>query len=320
MGSDPRRPGRAALTFEDLLVPIAISGGLATAITAGAWSLLTKYYVPVPPNRALVLYGGRTTLPGRTPAEQTGRVELSPPRILVGGGAYVPPWRKGAGFLSLEPIDVDATVRVRPAGAHTLGPGWEAAISIQVKIPAEPGMLRAAAENLLGKSVEEIRRMVGRAVEGATPPVLIRLDVDEGPEDWERLAAELQASVARDLVVNGLAIRTLSIKELRRLPGLREDPIGEPPSYVPSVEFLSESFDPTNPFASIEASVGRFERRMAAETASASSYRAPPAAIRILPPEDPSGSPLPALEARAPATGAPELGGGRWRQLWGSKK
>ncbi len=308
------------MTFGDLLVPIAISGGLASAITFGAWRLFTRYYVPVPPNRALVLYGGRSSVLGQQNSDNAGRVELRPPRILVGGGAYVPPWRKGAGFLSLEPIDVDATVRVQPAGANVLGSGWEATLSVQVKIPAEPGMLRAAAENLLGKSLEEIRRVVGRAVEGATPPVLIRLGAEKAPEDWERLAAEIQASVARDLVVDGLVIRTLAIKELRRLPESRGGSEGVAPSYIPSLEFFSEASDPSNPFASIEASVGRFERRMAAEAPRPPPLRVGFTPLSVPPPHDPSGSSLPALQPTAPTPGATGGRGGRWRALLGSKK
>jgi hypothetical protein len=309
------------LTFADLLVPIAISGGVASAITVGAWGVFTRYYVPVPPNRALVLYGGRSSALGQQTSDNAGRVELRPPRILVGGGAYVPPWRKGAGFLTLEPIDVDATVQVRPAGANVLGAGWEVSISVQVKIPAEPSMLRSAAENLLGKSVEEIRRLVGRVVEGATPPVLIRLGIADAPDDWERLAAEIQASVARDLVVDGLVIRNLSIKELRRLPEARGDPELVAPSYVPSLEFLSEASDPTNPFASIEARVGRFERRMAAEASRSPFPPGSPAAPATPPsPHDPSGTRLPALDPPAPAPGSPGGGGGRWRNLLGSRK
>jgi hypothetical protein len=317
---DARLPGRAGLTFGDLLVPLAISAGLASTITFGAWSLLNRFYVPVPPNRALVLYGGRSSVLGQQNSDNAGRVELRPPRILVGGGAYVPPWRKGAGFLSLEPIDVDATVRIRPAGANVLGSGWEASISVQVKIPAEPGMLRAAAENLLGKSPEEIRRVVSRAVEGATPPVLIRLGAEKAPEDWERLAAEIQASVARDLVVDGLVIRNLAIRELRRLPEGHGGPEGVAPSYIPSLEFLSEASDPSDPFASIEASVGRFERRMAAEAGRPTSPRMLFTPSLTPPLDDPSGSALPVLPPPAPIPGAKGGEGGRWRALLGSKK
>jgi hypothetical protein len=308
------------MTLGDLLVPIALSGGIATAITFGTWSLLSRYYVPVPPNRALVLFGGRSSDRGERQSEGAGTVELRPPRILVGGGAYVPPWRKGAGFLSLEAIDVDATVRVRPSGANVLGSGWEVTIFLQVKIPAEAGMLRAASENLLGKSAEEIRRLVSRVVEGATPPVLIRLGVEDAPPDWERLAAEIQATIARDLVVDGLMIRALAIKELRRLygPGGRTDPPAS--ADAPSVEFLSESSDPSDPFSAIEASVSRFERRMAAEAAGNRFPRVELATPVRPPSQDPSGSRLPALEPGAPGLGATDRAGGRWRSLWGSKK
>ncbi|HZY91856.1 MAG TPA: hypothetical protein VFG07_03655 [Thermoplasmata archaeon] len=242
------------MSLQDLVLPLALSGGGASALTFAAWKLFNRYYVVVPPNRALVLYGRGSFGPKAGTAGDA--VQFRQPRILVGGGVYVPPWRTGSGYLSLEPIDVDVRIRVSSAlGDPTLS-GWDAHVALQVKIPAEPGMLRTAAENLLGKSEEEIRQLVARTVEGAAPPLLVRLPPDDGAVDWERLATEIQASTARDLVANGLVIRSLSVKELRRINGPAEVLGGREPAALPVPELLWTPENPRVRLPALESRLG----------------------------------------------------------------
>jgi hypothetical protein len=250
------------VALEDLIVPFLISGALAASITFSAWKLFTRYYVPVPPNRALILYGGRPEAGERGKEISNQGVELRPPRILVGGGTYVPPWRKGVGYLSLEPIDADVFIRVAPSRSQSGVSGWEARVALQVKIPAEPQMLRAAAENLLGKNEEEIRRLVCRTVEGAVPPILINLPPEESSVDWERLASEIQASSARDLVANGLVIRSLSLRALRRFAAGEELESRAPSASAPAPEMLWNAGDPSARLGAIEARLDRTERNI----------------------------------------------------------
>ena len=83
-----------------------------------------------------------------------------------------------------------------------------------MKIPSDPRFLARAAENLLGRSDEEVRALVRQTVEAAVPAVLARLS-DPAP-DWERTGAAVEASVGPDLAAYGLIVATLSIVELRR--------------------------------------------------------------------------------------------------------
>jgi hypothetical protein len=249
------------VAFEELIVPAAISGGLAGAITFSAWKLFTHYFVPVPPNRALVLFGERPSNSEGARAQRGGGVELRAPRIIVGGGVYLPPWRRGRGFLSLEPIDADVMVRVAAGGRAPADPSWEVRIALQVKIPAEPQMLRTAAENLLGKSEEELRRMVCRTIEGAAPPILAGLPTEAAEVDWERLAAEIQASAARDLVAAGLVIRSLSVTQLQRFD---PRPEGAPTPGAPDGPLRAPwpSGDPAVRLGTLEARLDRTERNL----------------------------------------------------------
>jgi hypothetical protein len=210
---------RRTVGLEDLILPVCASAGVVAAAGFLAWTLYTRFYVPVPPNRALVLFGHRASAPRSEADRHTMRSEseVRRPRIVVGGSAFLAPWNRGVGHLSLEPIAVDLTVRSMHAVSGGRASGWETRVHVQFKIPADPGLLATASENLLGKSDEELRTLVRHAVEGVVPAVLARLRPEPGEPDWERLASEIQASVAPDLIALGLVVRTLSVTELHQI-------------------------------------------------------------------------------------------------------
>ena len=239
--------------LEDLI--LSVGAGTAAVAAAGflAWAFYARFYVPVPPNRALVLFGHRASASrpeaGRLPT--ASEADVRRPRIVVGGGVFVAPWNRGVGHLSLDPVVVDLTVRSIHALEGSRASGWETRIRLQAKIPADPALLLTAAENLLGKSEEEVRMIVRHAVEGAVPAVLARLSSEQGEPDWERLAAEIQASVAPDLVALGLVVRSLSVTELHRispiepsapttpaLPSRAGSLVGDVPRLGPSLSHL----------------------------------------------------------------------------------
>jgi hypothetical protein len=201
------------MEISNLILPAAIAGGLAVAAYA-SWRFYRRYYQAVPPNRALVLFGG-----GRShdPSSAHRTVDLRVPKIIVGGGVFVPPWRHGSEVLSLSPLDADARVIVSSPGLDGTDSPWEVRLAVQVKIPSEPRMLSTAAENLLGRSEPEIRALVVRTVEAITPAIVLRELSTDPATGWDRLAAEIQAAVAPELVALGLEVRTLSVTQLRHL-------------------------------------------------------------------------------------------------------
>ena len=214
--------------LDDLVWLLLESATIAGAAAGLLWALYAKCSVPVPPNRALVLYGRRASRPSGETGLYPSDITVRRPRIVVGGRAFVAPWDRGVDRLSLTPIAVGVTIRSMHALEGTRASGWEVRLQAQAKIPAEPGFLAVAAENLLGKTEEDVRALLGRTLEGAVPAVLARLKPEEGEPDWDRLAAEVQASVAPDLVALGLAIQTLAVTELHRIVP------ATPPAAVPA--------------------------------------------------------------------------------------
>ena len=250
--------------FDALLVP-AVEGATAAASAVTAyWIVRHHFRTSVPPNRALVLFGRHSSRASVTGRASGSGVDIQPPRIIVGGATFVAPWSKGVGQLSLDPVTFEVTVRSVQALAGTHACGWEVVLKIQAKIPAEPGFLLRAAENLLGKSPDEIEALLRHTVEGAVPAVLARLRPDEGEPEWERLAAEIQASVASDVAAWGYVIRILSIAELHRL--VPSDP--PPAAAVATVPTRAGEAGGRTNLASVlhdlNARVSRTERRLEA--------------------------------------------------------
>ncbi|MFZ1024068.1 MAG: SPFH domain-containing protein, partial [Thermoplasmata archaeon] len=202
---------------EDLILPAAVGGGILATVGFVAWSVYSHFYVAVPPNQALVLYGARATRAQGLRRGDPETVTIQLPRIVVGGGKFVGPWTKGIGYLSLDLVSVDVHVRATGMGSDKPGTGWEARVGLEVKVPSEPHALMTAAEHLFGKTPEEIRTLVRHAVEGIAPTVLFRLRSNEGPIDLEQVAAELQAAVGPDLMATGLWVQSLAVRELRQV-------------------------------------------------------------------------------------------------------
>lgn len=241
------------------LIPIiGVAGGLAATLFA-TWRFYHRYYQAVPPNRALVLYGGR-----RAHASATGNssVEVRAPRIIVGGGAFLPPWRHESDNLSLAPIDSEARVLVADPGGDPSEAPWEVRMTVQVKIPTDPRMLAAAAENLLGRSESEIRALVVRTVESVAPAVVLRELSNSPRPQWDHLAAEIQAAVAPELVAVGLEVRTLSVTLVRRLLSIeRTDSGGSGPPPL-SLDLLRASGDLGVRLRGAEVRLERTERSL----------------------------------------------------------
>jgi flotillin len=205
--------------LEELIVLGVTAGSLAAVGSVLAWVFYTRFFIRVPPNRALVLYGGSRSAGTGPTSPDRQQAEIRPPRIVVGGRAFVAPWNRGVAYLSLSPVEVELTVRSLHSREGGDAAGWAVELALQAKVPADGGLLAAAAENLLGRGEEEVRTLLRQTAEGAIPAILARLHPDAAEPDWERLGSEIQAAVAADLVALGLVVQHLSVKQLTRISG-----------------------------------------------------------------------------------------------------
>ena len=56
--------------FQDLILPAAELAASISIASAISWLFYTRFYLPVPPNRALVLYGHRAASPHTEPGRR----------------------------------------------------------------------------------------------------------------------------------------------------------------------------------------------------------------------------------------------------------
>jgi flotillin len=209
-------------------VLVSVAALLCVSLLA-LWVLYLKCFIIVPPNRALIVFGkgaprrqvappadgGFPGFPGSSGAPAP--VHRAGLRIEVGGGVFVPPWSKDYAFLPLGVIDIDCGFRaVATADPHT--PRVDAMVSAQVKVPADPEGLNTAAENLLGKSEEELKSMARSVVEGYVRGEFGRRTMAEIDHEREKIAAELQVLTGTDLVSIGLVVKSLVIKAVAQTP------------------------------------------------------------------------------------------------------
>ena len=164
------------------------------------------------------------------------------------------PWNRGFGFLSLNPPTTEANVRAIQTVHDGKATGWEVSLSLEVKIPPEPDSLRHAAEHLLGKSDDEIRSVVRHVVESNVPALLARMPADPPGPDWERLAAEVEACVAPELVDYGLVVRSVSVTGLQRI---------QPVSSLARVEEPRHEESPSTDRSTVEVAQSDFALRLA---------------------------------------------------------
>lgn len=262
------------MEFNELILLIGVSVTAVALLLA--WVLYLKFFVIVPPNQALVIFGKGRVLFGEHDAGKHGGRRTGP-RIVVGGGAFVPPWGKGHGFLPLHTFDVDVQVRTTTPVGPALSRGWDVSIGVQARIPPDAESLRSAAENLLGKSEDELRGIVRRAVEGYVPTVLAKIPEGEVEHDWDKIGAEVQSYAAADLVALGLVIRSLTVKQIAP-GGLGDATILLPPQTIlslPSGE--SGGSGGSSRYRGLEARVDAVDRSFEILGLEATGVTAPPA-------------------------------------------
>jgi flotillin len=175
---------------------------------------VAKRYKKVGPNFAMVISGRKHRM-----KMADGRTDLSGYRIRQGGGAFVFPLLERVDVLSLEVMTLDITtpeVYTKP-GVPIVVDGVA-----QVKILGDEASIRTAAEQFLGKTVEQIKQIALQTVEGHLRAIIGTLSVEEIYRNRDQFASSVQEVAVSDMANMGLQIVSFTLKDIRDSHGYLE--------------------------------------------------------------------------------------------------
>ncbi len=200
--------------FATVLVPLVAVLAFFILVMAVA-----KRYRKVGPNQVMVISGRKHRI-----KLADGTADTTGYRIRKGGGAFVFPLLERVDALSLEVMTLDITtpeVYTKP-GVPIVVDGVA-----QVKIRGDEASIRTAAEQFLGKTVEEIKQVALQTVEGHLRAIIGTLSVEEIYRNRDQFAGSVQEVAVSDMANMGLQIVSFTLKDIRDSHGYL-DALGKP--------------------------------------------------------------------------------------------
>ena len=180
---------------------------------------LLSRYTKVGPNQVLVISGYR-----RRYVDADGKVGLRGFRIVKGGGTFVLPIVEKVDFLSLELLTIDVQT---PEVYTSKGVPVKVDGVAQIKIKGDDVSIATAAEQVLSKSIDEIKSVATQTLEGHLRAILGTMTVEDIYQNRDAFASKVQEVAAGDLANMGLSIISFTIRDIRDSQGYL-DALGKP--------------------------------------------------------------------------------------------
>lgn len=163
-----------------------------------AWLVYRRRYRRIGPDEALIVYGRKAT------DTKDGF------RVIVGGGTFVRPFIEEAEKFPLHALQLDIQLRGVLAGEQRTPINVNGTATVKVPIsPAEREggyqIVRLAAGNFLGMSVDEIRDALTKVVAGHLRTIVAGLSVAELYGDQAKFTEDLKTKAAAELSSLGYA-------------------------------------------------------------------------------------------------------------------
>jgi len=187
------------------VIVVVVIGALAFGSGLGIY---IRRYQRVPPNRAMVIYGGKRKMVG-PPGKKLAEYE-----IVVGGGKFITPIIKAYAFLPLDVRTLDISVNDIVTDVIRSGARLNVKAVAQIKIASEMSSLMTAAEHLLGKSDMEINEIALKSIEGHVRGVCATMTIEEVNSDRDKISQKIQQMAGEDLKNMGIEIRSFVIKDI----------------------------------------------------------------------------------------------------------
>jgi len=176
-------------------------------------------YTKVGPNQVLVVSGHRHKFVG-----PDGTVQYRGFRIVKGGGTFVLPVLEKVDILSLELLTIDVQT---PEVYTSKGVPVKVDGVAQIKIKGDDVSIATASEQVLSKTIDEIKSVATQTLEGHLRAILGTMTVEDIYQNRDAFASKVQEVAAGDMANMGLAIVSFTIRDIRDGQGYL-DALGKP--------------------------------------------------------------------------------------------
>lgn len=213
------------IILADLFTNISTAGiviGAAVGIVfvvflfAAIWA---SRYTKVGPNQVIVVSGRK-----RRYVEPDGSTTVRGFRIVKGGGTFVIPVLEKVDVLSLELLTIDVQT---PEVYTCKGVPVKVDGVAQIKIKGDDISIATAAEQVLSKTIDEIKNVATQTLEGHLRAILGTMTVEDIYQNRDQFASKVQEVAAGDMANMGMGIVSFTIRDIRDGQGYL-DALGKP--------------------------------------------------------------------------------------------
>jgi len=198
-------------------VVLAVVGLVFVLFLLGA--IWANRYTKVGPNEVLVVSGNKHSF-----VAPDGSVQTRGFRIVKGGGTFVWPIFEKVDTLSLELLTIDVQT---PEVYTSKGVPVKVDGVAQIKIKGDDVSIATASEQVLSKSIDEIKSVATQTLEGHLRAILGTMTVEDIYQNRDAFASKVQEVAAGDMANMGLAIVSFTIRDIRDGQGYL-DALGKP--------------------------------------------------------------------------------------------
>ncbi len=185
-------------------------------VFAAIWA---SRYTKVGPNEVLIVSGRKHRY-----ADPDGTMRDRGFRIVKGGGTFVIPVLEKVDRLSLELLTIDVQT---PEVYTSKGVPVKVDGVAQIKIKGDDISIATAAEQLLSKTIDEIKNVATQTLEGHLRAILGTMTVEDIYQNRDAFASKVQEVAAGDMANMGLGIVSFTIRDIRDTQGYL-DALGKP--------------------------------------------------------------------------------------------
>ena len=208
----------AQLAIPQLGSKVLAAVGIVVVIFVFA-AIWASRYSKVGPNEVLIVSGRKHRY-----ADPDGTVRDRGFRIVKGGGTFVIPVLEKVDRLSLELLTIDVQT---PEVYTSKGVPVKVDGVAQIKIKGDDISIATAAEQVLSKSIDEIKNVATQTLEGHLRAILGTMTVEDIYKNRDAFASKVQEVAAGDMANMGLGIVSFTIRDIRDTQGYL-DALGKP--------------------------------------------------------------------------------------------